>query len=277
MHLINICIAQSYSVSNKSSKMSFKDKVVLITGAGGGIGSATAIHFSGLQANLILVDINRSSLEETAKRCHTKTYSIVADLSKEEDVRRVFKEAMEQFSRLDVLINNAGISSKHNIHKENFLENFDLTFNVNLKAPMLLTHLAVPHLIAAKGNVINITSVGGIHPLPDLLIYNASKAALRQFSKSIAIELGPKGVRVNSVAPAAVKTQMVRSIGVTDVEEFEKRRAMQLPLRKMIECEEVAEMISYLASDKARSVTGAEFVIDAGHLLGGGVPRYSDD
>lgn len=258
--------------------MSFKDKVVLITGAGGGIGSATAIHFSKLEASLVLVDINMTWLKETEKQCRgTQPLIVLADLSKEDDIRKVIKETITKFNRLDVLINNAGISSKHNIFKDNFLENYDMTFNVNLKAPMLLTHLAVPHLIATKGNIINITSVGAIHPLPDLLMYNASKAALRQFSKSIALELAPKGVRVNTIAPAAVKTQMVKLVGVTDVEAFEKRRAKQLPLRKMIECEEVAEMMAYLASDKARSVTGAEFVIDAGHLLGGGVPRYGDE
>ncbi|XP_049879670.1 uncharacterized oxidoreductase TM_0325-like [Pectinophora gossypiella] len=261
--------------------MSFEGKVVIITGAGGGIGSATAVGFAELGAKLCLVDVNQQALQNTFEKCCSKgaVFENIRinqlDLSNEETVNCVISETVTAFSKIDVLINNAAISSKHNIFYEDFLEKYDATFNINLKAPMLLTHLAVPHLIKTKGNVINITSVGGIRPLPDLLLYNSSKAALRHFTKCVALELAPKGVRVNSIAPAAVKTDMVKLLGVTDVKEFEKRRAPLLPLKRMIDCEEVAELITFLASDKAASITGAEYVIDAGHLLGGTTPDYT--
>lgn len=264
--------------------MSFKDKVVVITGAAGGIGSATAVHFANLQAKLVLVDINTSDLEKCTEQCLSigkvcnsdSILPLVMDLSNEDEIESIVTKTIEHFGQIDALVNNAGISSKQDIFSENFLKNYDFIFNINLKAPMLLTHLAAPYLVATKGNVINITSVGGIQPLPDLLIYNTSKAAFRHFTKSVARDLASKGVRVNAIAPAGVKTDMVKLLGITNVEDHRKQRAQQLPLRRMVDCAEVAELIAFLASDKARSITGAEYVIDAGHLIGGETPKYAD-
>ncbi|KAI5631473.1 enoyl-(Acyl carrier protein) reductase domain-containing protein [Phthorimaea operculella] len=266
--------------------MDFKGKTVIVTGAAGGIGSAITEYFIGHGANLALVDVNKSALQKAAKEsiiykhadeCLATEHTIMipADLKQEEGVRKVIEKTVKMFGRIDVLINNAAISSKQSILQENFMEKYGDTFDINLKAPMMLTNLAVPYLLKTKGNVVNITSVGGIHPLPELSIYNASKAALRHFTKCVALELAPKGVRVNSIAPAGVKTGMVKLLGVEDVEEFERKRATQLPLRKMVNSSEVADLVGFLASDQASSITGAEFVIDAGHLLGGGTPDYN--
>lgn len=263
-------------------KMSFLNKVVVITGAGGGIGGATSKYFFHQSAKLVLIDVNKQALENTKKQLQTdearvQPLYITADLSQEDEIKRIITAVAEKYGQIDVLINNAAISARDCIFDADFFKDYDRTFNINLLAPMRLIHLAIPYIEKVKGNIINITSVGGVKPLPNCIIYNTSKAALRHFTKCVAIDLAPRGVRVNSIVPAGVKTEMVKTLGITDLEAHNKRRAKQLPLQHMIETDEVAELIGFLASDKAKSITGSEHVIDAGHLLGGETPRYRDD
>ena len=175
-------------------------KVALITGASSGIGAATAKLFSKLGATLALSGRNVENLEKVAKECEgaKKPLLIKADLGIEEDTKLVLDKTISELGKIDILINNAGVLEMGTIENTS-LEQYDRVMNVNLRAVYHLTMLATPHLIETKGNIVNVSSVNGIRSFPGVLAYNISKAGLDQFTRCVALELAPKGVRVNSV------------------------------------------------------------------------------
>ncbi|CAH0402352.1 unnamed protein product [Chilo suppressalis] len=252
--------------------MEFNDKVVLITGASSGIGAATAIHFSKLSAKLVLVARTEKNLNRIALYCEKSKgvvpQSIVADVTIEADVERIIKETIDNHGKLDVLVNNAGTVGMGGI-KNSTLETYDKVMTTNMRAVYHLTQLAIPHLISSKGCIVNVSCVSGTKPSTMALAYNISKAALDHFTKCVALELAADGVRVNSVNPGFVKTNLLKNIGLSEdqLELFVKNVVGNIPLKKPIEGEEVASLISYLASDKAKGITGSNFVVDAGTLL----------
>ncbi|GBP08308.1 2,5-dichloro-2,5-cyclohexadiene-1,4-diol dehydrogenase [Eumeta japonica] len=135
----------------------------------------------------------------------------------------------------------------------------------NLRAAVVITHAALPHLVKTKGNIINVSSIAGMSPSAGIGHYCTSKAALDQFSRCVALEVAPKGVRVNTINPGPVRTDIFRNIGLSD--ERLHANGKGLPLGFVSETEEVGNLMLYLASDKARSITGSSFVIDVGALL----------
>ncbi|GBP42690.1 3-oxoacyl-[acyl-carrier-protein] reductase FabG [Eumeta japonica] len=253
--------------------MDFADKVVIITGASSGIGAATAIHFSKLSAKLSLVSRKEKNLKTIALYCEKSKgiapLSIIADVTCEADVERIVSETVNHFGKIDVLINNAGIVAMGGIANMN-MEAFDRVISTNLRAVFHLTSVALPHLIDSKGNVVNVSSACGSRPNTMALAYNASKAALDHFTKCVALELAGKGVRVNSVSPNFVKTNLYKNVGLTEdqLELFVKNMVGKTPLKKPVEGSEVASLIEFLASAKAQSITGANYNIDGGsHLV----------
>lgn len=252
--------------------MDFKDKTVLITGASSGIGAGTAIYLSKLSANLVLVGRKETNLRKIALYCEKssglKPLCITADVTEESEPERVIKETIEHFSKLDILVNNAGILCTGGI-KNSTMETYDKAMSTNMRAVYHLTMVATPHLIQSKGCIINISSIASTKPNSMTLAYNLSKAALDHFTKCIALELAPDGVRVNSINPGFVKTNLLKSIGLTEdqLELFVKNVVGNMPLKKPVEVDEVAALIAFLASDKAKSITGSHYVVDGGSLL----------
>lgn len=161
--------------------MDFNGKVILITGAASGIGAGAARHFAKLKALISIVDLDEKRLNEVAteitREGSSKPFQIVADITT--DSERIISETIKHFGRLDVLVNNAGIGKLDSVVDFN-VNDFDRTINVNLKAPIVLTNLAVPHLEKTKGNVVNISSVAGLKPAKNFLSYCISKAGLDQ-------------------------------------------------------------------------------------------------
>lgn len=156
-------------------KMSFLNKVVVITGAGGSIGGATSKYFYHQSAKLVLIDVNKQALENTKRKLQTdearvQPLYITADLSQEDEIKRIITAVAEKYGQIDVLVNNAAISARDCIFDADFFKDYDRTFNINLLAPMRLIHLAIPYVEKVKGNIINITSVGGVKPLPNCII-----------------------------------------------------------------------------------------------------------
>ncbi|XP_013145425.1 PREDICTED: uncharacterized oxidoreductase TM_0325-like [Papilio polytes] len=252
--------------------MSFCNKVVLITGAGSGIGAATAIAFSKQSAKLSLVDINEKDLNKTAEICKTnEVLKVVADLARDEDIKRIFDETIAKYGKLDILVNCAGTYMPSNIESENLMKIYDRIQAVNLRSIVALTNCAVNAIIEAKGSVISICSVSAKLTTKYNIPYSVSKAGLLHFTKCAAIELADKGVRVNCISPGVVKTNIFQSSGLN-----EKEISMCLdtcvdstPLGSMIQPEEIADMVLYLSSDKARNITGTDYVVDGGMLLNG--------
>ncbi|XP_014366894.2 uncharacterized oxidoreductase TM_0325 [Papilio machaon] len=252
--------------------MEFQDKVVLITGASSGIGAATAIYFSKQSAKLALVGRKENNLKAIGVYClkakGIRPLTITADLTVEADVERIVKETIDHFGRLDVLINNAGIVLMGGL-KNSKMEIYDKVMATNMRSVYHLTMVATPHLIESKGCVVNVSSVSSSMPSAMSTAYNISKAALDHFTKCAALELAPDGVRVNSVNPGFVKTNLYKNVGLNEdqLNLVAQNMVGKNPMKKAIEGEEVSVLIAFLASDKAKSITGCNYTIDAGRLL----------
>eukprot|EP00096_Caligus_rogercresseyi_P007189 TRINITY_DN2493_c0_g1_i1.p1 TRINITY_DN2493_c0_g1~~TRINITY_DN2493_c0_g1_i1.p1 ORF type:complete len:259 (-),score=49.82 TRINITY_DN2493_c0_g1_i1:95-871(-) len=245
-------------------------KVALITGASSGIGRSTAILFSKLGATLCITGRNLENLQKTAQECESQGSSaapllIQASLDIQDDVKRVVEETINRFGRLDILVNNAGILEKGSIENTS-LESYDRVMNVNVRGVYQLTMLATPYLIKTKGSIVNVSSVNGIRSFPGVLAYNISKAALDQFTQCVALELAPKGVRVNSVNPGVVFTEIHKRAGYTDEEykQFLEKSKSTHALGRHGSPEEVAKGIAFLASSDSSFSTGVLLPIDGG-------------
>lgn len=246
--------------------MSFANKVVLITGGSSGIGAATALLFAKKNASVAIVGRNEAGLQSVSEQCKTfgkKPLSIQADIANNDKAEEIIKTVIDRFGKLDILINNAGTTSVASILKGNLLEEYDRIMNVNLRAPIHLTSLAAPYLMETKGNVVNVSSVSAASYFgkPTVMPYAISKVGLDHFTKGAALELLKSGVRVNSVRPGLTRTNIWSRNGIKKSWE-EGKDTYNLP--RIIEPEEVADLICYLASDKANSITGVIYAIDNG-------------
>ena len=188
--------------------MDFTGKTVIVTGASSGIGANAAKEFAKLGANVTVCGRNVVNLHEVANECSadgSKTLVIAGDVADLENAKNIIDETIKKFGQIDVLVNNAGVLEVGTIETTS-IEQYDRVMNTNVRAIYHLTMLAVPHLIATQGNIVNISSVNGIRSFPGVLAYNVSKAALDQFTRCVALELAPKNVRVNSVNPGKISS-----------------------------------------------------------------------
>lgn len=244
--------------------MSLSNKVVIVTGASSGIGAAIAQVLAREGATLALVGRNVANLEATKKSLKgTQAEIVVADVTKDADA--IVQQTLAKFGRIDVLVNNAGILGKGGLIDLD-IEEFDAVLNTNLRGVILLTKAVLPHLLKTKGAVVNVSNCAGIRPFAGALSYGVSKAALDQFTKIVALEMAPQGVRVNSVNPGFVVTNIHRNIGIVD-EEYNgmlQRAINSHPMGRVGDVTEVAEAVAFLASSKASFTTGALFPIDGG-------------
>jgi NAD(P)-dependent dehydrogenase (short-subunit alcohol dehydrogenase family) len=230
------------------------------------IGARAAIKFAQQGAYLSLTGRNFENLEKVASECSgDKKLLTKADVTSNDDMKRVIDETIKKFGKLDVLVNNAGIIETGTIENTS-MEQYDRVMNTNIRSMYHLTMLAVPHLIKTQGSIVNVSSVNGIRSFPGVLAYNLSKAAVDQFTRCVALELAAKNVRVNSVNPGVTVTNLHKRGGMNEetyskfLEHSKTTHAMGRPGT----VDELANAILFLASEQASFITGASLPVDGG-------------
>ena len=246
----------------------FADKILLITGATSGIGKATALRFAQAGASIAAVGRNGTALIELKKEIEgigAPYLAIRADLSLAEQAEMAISKTVEHFGGIDVLVNAAGHLSSGTIENTS-PEAWDAMLDINLRAVFILMQTALPIIIQRRGNIVNVSSVTGLRAFPGVLAYCVSKAGLDQLTRCAALELAAKGVRVNAVNPGVVVTEIHKRGGMTEEEyaTFLEHSRETHPLGRVGEAGEVAELIFFLASDRASWITGATYSIDGG-------------
>lgn len=248
--------------------MSFSGKVAIVTGASSGIGAATAVKLAEAGANVVLVARNAEKLKNVSEKCNSfgdKHHVVKADVSVDADARRIIDETIKKFFKIDVLVNNAGIMRLAPVKGDESLAVYDEIMKINLRAVVNLTRLASAHLIASRGSIVNISSVAGTKVMNGMSAYCASKAALNHFSRGAALELAEHGVRVNVISPGPVATDIIDNAGLK--REDINLEGVSIPLSRISSPEEVADLVMFLASDKAVGITGSNYVLDNGMAL----------
>nr|BAN20440.1 short chain type dehydrogenase [Riptortus pedestris] len=249
--------------------MEFNGKVVLITGASSGIGAAAALHFANLGADLSLTGRSSEELDKIAAKCKAinkkEPLKIIGTIEKDDFPKQLIDKTIQQFGRLDVLVNNAGTLYTGSIEKLNH-EQMDKMFQVNLFAVVRLTELAVPHLEATKGNIVNVSSIVGLKSFPNILGYCMSKSALDQMTRCTALELAPKQIRVNAVNPGTIVTKIQLRSGMSQKEydDYMETAKTTHALGRAGQPEEVASVIGFLAGSGASFITGVTIPVDGG-------------
>lgn len=250
---------------------SFANKVVFVTGATSGIGHAVAVKFASGSARVVALGRNQSALRqvETAiGNAGGEPLVLTVDVTSASETERAIEETIDKFGGLHVLVNAAGHISSGSIENTS-LAAWDAMMNVNLRAVFQLMQLAAPHLIKTKGNIVNISSVTGLRSFPGVLAYCVSKAGLDQLTRCAALELAPQGVRVNAVNPGVVVTEIHKRGGMSaeNYENFLEHSKTTHPIGRVGDPKEIAELVFYLASEKASWITGATYQIDGGRAL----------
>lgn len=243
-------------------------KTAIITGASSGIGRAAAVRFAEEGINLVLAARSRKDLEKTKGMVDERggrSLIAAADLAKEENIKKCVEKAVQEFGRLDILVNSAGIIGSGSVEDTNLSE-WDKMMNINLRSVFYFMKTAVPYLEQTKGCIVNVSSVTGLRAFPGVLTYCVSKAGVDQLTKCAALELAPKGIRVNAINPGVVRTNLHRRSGMDEEKygKFVEHSKTTHPLGRIGEPEEAADLIQFLASEKSAWITGTTISIDGG-------------
>ena len=245
----------------------FSGKTVIVTGSGRGIGRAIAVKFGQEGANVVVNDLNDDdNAKETIRQVEAtgaKAIFVPADISKVENVQAIITASLQAFGQLNILVNNAGVEI-HAPFWEVTEQQYDIVMNVNLKGMFFLTQAFVKYLQQSNmtGVIVNNSSVHEELPFPNFAVYCASKGGMQMIMRTLAVELGPLNIRINNVAPGAIRTPINADLL--------SKPALIAPLQNNIslhrlgEPEDVANVIAFLASDEAKYVTGSTYYVDGG-------------
>jgi NAD(P)-dependent dehydrogenase (short-subunit alcohol dehydrogenase family) len=248
----------------------FDGKVVLVTGAAGGVGRAAAIGFAQGGARVVAADMDTAGLAKTIAEAGNGSIAVEVDVSDEASCQAMVEQTISEFGRLDVQFNNAGVSGDRAKTADISSADWHRVIGVNLSGVFFCARAALPHMVSGGGGVIiNTASVDGLVGMPTLSHYVASKHAVIGLTKSIALEYARDNIRAVSVAPGYIRTRMTEEGFDADERAL---LASLVPLGRPGEPEEVANMVLWLASDKASYVSGSCHTVDAGLLAGFNLP-----
>ncbi len=243
---------------------SFENKVIIVTGAGSGIGRATAIAFAQEGAKVVVSDFHEQEGQETVSQIRSlgaEAYFIKCDVSQEPQVKELVEKTIQKYGRLDCAYNNAGIEGAPSSTVECSSENWDRTIDTNLKGVWLCMKYEIPEMLKhGKGSIVNCSSIAGLVGFETIPAYVASKHGVIGLTETAALEFAKKNIRVNAVCPGAIHTPMLDRFTQGE----EQQRANQDPMGRVGRPEEIAESVLWLCSDKASYVTGQSLAVDGG-------------
>ena len=246
--------------------MRLKGKISIITGAASGFGKGIAEKFSKEGAKLILADINKDLLEKVSKDLNQDF--LHTDVANSNSMQQLADYVLKKYETIDIMVNNAGITHLPKPLEEVSEEEFDKTFAVNSKSVYLCGKFFVPHMKKQKkGSILNISSTAGISPRPNLNWYNATKGWVITATKAMAVELAPFNVRVNSLAPVAGETPLLKSFLGEDTPERRQAFLSTIPIGRFSTPEDLGNAACYLCSDEASMITGAILEVDGGRCI----------
>jgi len=244
-----------------------KGKVAIVTGAGGGVGRAISKRLVSEGCKVVLLGRDRARLQKAAEEVGDKksAMTIMADITKEAEVLSAMEQTISAFDKVDILVNNAGTIKDPVPFHETTEDDWDDLVETNLLGTFRMTKAAIPIMMKNKGgSIVNVSSVLGLRAIPSvpLSVYGATKAGIIMFTKSIAVEYGPNGVRCNCVCPSTIKSSIIEPY--LQDENAKKTLESAFPLRRIGEPEDIAGAVAYLCSDDAKWITGTVMMIDGG-------------
>jgi 3-oxoacyl-[acyl-carrier protein] reductase len=246
-----------------------QNKVAIVTGAASGFGAETARMFIAEGAKVALADINEEGARQVAASLGPAALAVRCDVTKRADIEQLVAQTIRHFGGLDIVVNNAGWTHRNMPLLDVDEETFDRVYAINVKSIYYMTFAVVPIMRKnRRGVILNVGSTAGIRPRPGLTWYNSSKGAVNLMSKSMAVELGPDGIRVNAICPVMGATGLLESfMGMPDTPENRKKFIATIPLGRLAESKDVARAAVFLASDDAEFITGVEFPVDGGRTV----------
>ena len=245
----------------------FEGKAILVTGAGSGIGKATALRFGEEGGHVLCGDINGGPAEETAaaiRQAGGQAASLVCDVANPEQVKALVAGAVERYGRLDVVVNVAGVGGFKRT-TDVTLEEWNRYIGINLTGTFMMCQQAIPHILKSEGAIINVASVAGLKSHPYSAAYCASKGGVVMMTRALAVEYGRKGVRINAICPGGIETPLISQFQLP--EGVSPQVLMRIsPLGRMGKPAEIAGTIAFLASPDATYINGAAIVVDGGMI-----------
>ncbi|KAH7720486.1 short-chain dehydrogenease/reductase-like protein [Aphelenchoides avenae] len=252
----------------------FDGRVVIITGSSSGIGQHAAVEF-GKEGAIVVIHGQSAERLRTEELLHEagipsdRILQVLGSLEDEDTPKKIVDAAVAKYGKIDVLINNAGAIAKPDGEDADSMQNFDFLIKVNLRSAVALTHLAIPYLQETRGNVINVSSAGAVKVVPTATYYCMTKAALDHFTRNMAQKLGEKGIRVNSLNPGPIESNIFDRFNPPDAVKKAHQKWIRdtTALHREGKQSEISSILKFLASDEASYVTGACWFADGGHTF----------